>query len=63
MEEGLGLNAGMFFQGMLTYDAQDRDVLLRFQRETLDVGLGHRLGFGAMRRFARWRGAAQLARL
>ncbi|MBK9365174.1 MAG: radical SAM protein [Deltaproteobacteria bacterium] len=63
MAEGLGLNAGMFFQGMLRYDAQERDVLLRFQRETLDVGPGHRLGFGAMRRVTRWRGAAQVARL
>jgi len=53
----------MFFQGMLRYDAQERDVLLRFQRETLDVGPGHRLGFGAMRRVTRWRGAAQVARL
>jgi hypothetical protein len=63
MAEGLGLNAGMFFQGMLHFNPQDRDVLLRFQRETLDVGLGHRLGFGAMRALTRWRGAAQVARL
>ena len=63
MAEGLGLNAGMFFQGMLRYDGQERDVLLRFQRDTLDVGVGHRLGFGAMRRLTRWRGEAQMARL
>jgi anaerobic magnesium-protoporphyrin IX monomethyl ester cyclase len=63
MAEGLGLNAGMFFQGMLRFNPQDREELLRFQRETLNVGLGHRLGFGAMRGLTRWRGAAQVARL
>lgn len=63
MAEGLGLNAGMFFQGMLRYEAADRAELLTFQRETLGVGLGHRLSFGALRALTRWRGAAQLARL
>ncbi|MCK6521228.1 B12-binding domain-containing radical SAM protein [Myxococcota bacterium] len=63
MAEGLGLNAGMFFQGMLRYDPATRAELLRFQRETLDVGPGHRLGFGALRALTRWGSEAQQARL
>ena len=63
MAEGLGLNAGMFFQGMLSFNPQDREVLLRFQRETLKMSVGHRLGFGAARALTRWRGAVQMSRI